>query len=92
MLLIRFAEDANVFVCMACDEKGGVDAGDHRGAHTLVRCMDKVSEGDENEGANSKTEERLTALETQIAALTGQMNRIEGLLQALLGGQGSRTP
>ena len=77
---------------MACDEKGGVDAGDHRGAHTLVRCMDKVSEGDESEGANSKTEERLTALETQIAALTGQMNRIEGLLQALLGGQGSRTP
>ncbi|KAI0708178.1 hypothetical protein C8T65DRAFT_211601 [Cerioporus squamosus] len=75
-------EDANIFVCQSCeDEKGGVTAGDHQATHTLVRCLEPPAEDvDEQEDS---TEKRVAALETQISALTSQMDRIEKLLLSL---------
>ncbi|RPD54176.1 hypothetical protein L227DRAFT_580748 [Lentinus tigrinus ALCF2SS1-6] len=79
-------EDANIFVCQSCDEKGGVTVGDHLGTHTLVRCLEPPAEEDSDEEQDS-TDDRVAALETQISALTSQMSRIEKLLQSLVGGR-----
>ncbi|KAI0767714.1 hypothetical protein C8Q74DRAFT_1203793 [Fomes fomentarius] len=75
-------EKANVFVCQTCDqEKGGITHGDtHLATHNLVRCMDN-KDGDEEKGC---TESRIAALETQMSALTAQ---IEKLLQSLASGR-----
>ncbi len=80
---LRGAEDANIFICQSCeDEKGGVTAGDHQATHTLVRCLEPPV-GKNNREKDNVTEKRIAALETQISALTSQMDRMEKLLQSL---------
>ncbi|KAH9894903.1 hypothetical protein C8Q73DRAFT_644952 [Cubamyces lactineus] len=72
--------DGNVFVCVDCDEKnGGVTVGDHQDTHSLVTCKLKVVEDD----TEKNTEQRLSAVEGRLAALTAQMERIEKLLESL---------
>ncbi|TFK86599.1 hypothetical protein K466DRAFT_587082 [Polyporus arcularius HHB13444] len=83
MYCIDCPEDANIFVCQSCeDEKGGVTAGDHQATHTLVRCLEPPV-GENNHEEDSVAEKRIAALETQMSALTSQMDRIEKLLQSL---------
>ncbi|OJT10257.1 hypothetical protein TRAPUB_13211 [Trametes pubescens] len=76
--------ESNVFVCQECDEKGGVDVGDHKATHSLVHCKEKV-EGDGGGDAARNSEERLSAVEGKLAALSVQMERIEKLLDSLAG-------
>ncbi len=82
----RGTEDANIFVCQSCeDQKGGVTAGDHQATHTLVRCLEPPA--DEDKHKENDTEKRVAALESQISALTSQMDRMEKLLQSLAHGR-----
>ncbi|KAI0331154.1 hypothetical protein GY45DRAFT_1276344 [Cubamyces sp. BRFM 1775] len=72
--------DANVFVCLVCDEKnGGMTVGDHLDTHSLVSCKLPVVEDDKDKN----TEQRLSDMEGKLATLTAQMERIERLLQSL---------
>ena len=88
-------DDANVFICQACDEtKGGVAHGDtHKATHNLVRCLDPDDEDDESDdGRKDSTESRVAALEIQMSALAAQMDRIEKLLlQSLAPGRPDST-
>ncbi|TFK89009.1 hypothetical protein K466DRAFT_487737 [Polyporus arcularius HHB13444] len=86
MYCIDCPEDANIFVCQSCeDQKGGVTAGDHQATHTLVRCLEPPA--DEDKEKENDTEKRVAALESQISALTSQMDRMEKLLQSLAHGR-----
>ncbi|KAI0633741.1 hypothetical protein C8Q77DRAFT_1157905 [Trametes polyzona] len=81
--------EGRVFVCSACDEKGGVDAGDHKTTHSLVQCKKPQDEDEDEEDTSAKTEERLSAVEDKLAALAAQMERIEKLLQSLAAARSS---
>ena len=79
-------DDANVFICKTCDEeKGGIVFGDiHLPTHNLVRCLDPDDEDEDDDDESTDTESRVAALETQMSALTSQMDRIEKLLESLV--------
>lgn len=73
----------DVFVCHDCDEKlGGISKGNHKAMHSLILCKEKVEEVKDGE-AGKNTEQRLSAVESQLGALSTQMEKIEKLLELL---------
>ncbi|KAI0752480.1 hypothetical protein C8Q80DRAFT_1146274 [Daedaleopsis nitida] len=82
-------DDANVFVCCQCDDQhGGVSAGDtHKAMHSLIRCSMLTNDDKSEEDEKDSTEKRVVALESQMSALSIQMNRIEKLLETLVAGR-----
>lgn len=74
-----------MFICKECDEeKGGIDTGrgTHKATHTLVRIL-SASDSGETDGTSKDL--RVTALETEMSGLRGNIYQLQGEVSGLRG-------
>ncbi|KAH9838710.1 uncharacterized protein C8Q71DRAFT_752552 [Rhodofomes roseus] len=67
--------DDDVFLCVACDIKGGITKNQHKETHTLVRCQARM-----REEPQLSIEQRMEALETRFGTMHDSLyHRLDGL-------------
>jgi hypothetical protein len=62
----------DIFICTKCDASGGVEFGDHKAKHPLVKCQQT-----EPEEEDESSDDRLSKLEVKFATMDDRLSRLD---------------